>query len=669
MADGDVGSIVTDPSGPVNSGDGTQFNASPTHHGSGDQHNYSVRVFEGRAARFAMDNLGRRSSVHRIVAADRLVWLRKRFIAAPGYDESYQRRELDRFGALVLCGAAGSGLRTTAQMTLVPEGHEEQSGLREIDVEGERRLIMDIGDVQPGERLMLDLTRSTGADPDHVKQELETLRTRVLAAGAWLLVLLDAGEEHRLPDEFRDRVVQVGRPNPLRVLAAHLEGRGVHGFFPGGASERLSRWAGRASMSEIEELARRTAALGTDMEGGVGEWLQAALGSKHSDVAALLDGAGGRGRAILLAAAFLEGSRIERHSAAVERLLPIVRTPGDDTPPLERRAFTKEVDVLGVEIDSDRRIRFRVPGYGLALRETFWDAYPHLHEEFAAWVDSCVADSALPGAERDDVAGRWAGQVLRARQMSTLLTQVGAWSERHQAQSALLLAEALGDGHQGRAARHQIYTWSRKPNLPSGLAQVLVTVCAEVLAVTRPDQALVRLHLLAGNNSPRASTAARSALLELAEDPLLYRHLLRRVSTRLTDTERRHRQVDLFLFRELTGADRLTSGPRPQVRRAEVLAWTYAGLAAVFAQDPDGVEEYGTRWLSARDLPLDVLVAAAQEKGRLSRLYVTALRCPGRGRAPEDREFLRDRSADLIRLIDTAQGLDLEAVPQGKETV
>jgi hypothetical protein len=44
---GNVGSIVTGSSGPVNSGGGTQYNGSPVHHGTGDQNNGSRFITDG----------------------------------------------------------------------------------------------------------------------------------------------------------------------------------------------------------------------------------------------------------------------------------------------------------------------------------------------------------------------------------------------------------------------------------------------------------------------------------------------------------------------------------------------------------------------------------------------------------------------------------------------
>ena len=665
--------IIAGNDGAVNAGEGAQYNGSTVHNGTGDMYFFEI----AEHARFAMDERGRLRRPRTVVTSRRLEDLRARYVAPPGYDEEEQRQGLDEYGVLVLTGPAGVGRRTAAQLTLIPQGWERKTDLREVQVEADPRPVLDAGEVQSGERLMVDLTGPTTVA--ELRRDLLTLTSQVQAAGAWLVLLMERDDVRDLPDDLRERTVDLRRPDGATVLYEHLrqyrllpatarpEGKGDPAA---GSSVRFSTavtdWLAQASMSEIENLARRAVEERRAVrgQGELGEWLDRALGRGHPEVPRVLDEAGSRGRAVLLAVAFLEGARIDSHSAAVERLLPIVRTPEETIPPLERVRFTAQLTKAGATIDEDRRVRFSSPGYGHALRSAFWDAYPHLQAEFAAWIDTCATDPELSPTDRDAVAERWAAQALRTHRLRELLERVYRWSSEHGPQAALLLSSALSDVHHGAATRQQVYVWARNRSLPAKVAYVLVAVCEEVLADTHPDQALVRLHHLADNAEPDAAEAARSALSRLADDPAMYRRLLRRVSNKLAGPDRRDREIDRILFWELTSPARLVGDDRPQAERRDVAAWTTAGLPVALSRDPRKVAHYCERLLAhPRPLPdflVDQLVAAARDTGRLSSLYVAALRWPRRAGAEAGDPALRQTRTDhLLSRIDAAQGLDL----------
>ncbi|WP_444962848.1 hypothetical protein [Nocardiopsis sp. M1B1] len=668
--------VVAGNDGAVNTGEGSQYNGSSVHNGTGNQ-NISTIFVGTEYARFAMDERGRPRHLGIVVTSRRLEDLRARYVAPPGYDEKERRRELDAHGVLVVSGPEGVGRRTTAQLTLVPKGREHEVDLREVQVEADPRPVLDAGEVQNGERLLVDLTGPVPAL--ELSRDLLALVSQVRKEGAWLVLLVNEGDIRDLPDDLRERSVVLRHPDRVSVLERHLS---RYGLVSGAAepsrndvpeagtpvpfSKSVTTWLSHASMSEIEELARRAGdeRRTASGRGSVQEWLDRALGHGHPDVDRALDRAGGRERAILLAAAFLEGARLDHHSAAVERLLPAVRAPEDETPPLERKRFTTQLKRVGVTITEDRRIGFSSPGYGRALRAAFWDACPHLQAEFASWIDACVTDPELPPENRDTVAERWAEQALRTHRLSELLVRVDAWADGHGPQAALLLSSALADARHGTATRQQVYVWARNRTLPRALAYALVAVCAKDLVITHPDQALVRLHHLADNADPKAAEAARSTLSRLADDPVLYRLLLRRVSNKLAGPDRRNREVDRLLFWDLTAPAMVIGGCRPQTVRRDVTAWTATGLPVVLARGPHTAAHYGERLLShpgaLPGLLVDLLVTAAMDTGCLSSLYTAALRWSGVDGTASGAFAPRSVRADrLLRRIDAAQGLDL----------
>ncbi|WP_026337885.1 hypothetical protein [Nocardiopsis sp. CNS-639] len=671
--------VVAGNDGAVNAGEGTQYNDSSVHHGTGDQ-NISTIFVGAEYARFAMDERGRLRHLRTVVTSRRLEDLRARYVVPPGYDEEERRRELAAHGILVMSGPEGVGRRTTAQLTLVPKGWEREVDLREIQVEADPRPVLDAGDVQRGERILVDLTGPV-SDVAELRRDIVVLASQVREAEARLVLVVDEDDVRQLPDDLRERSVALRRPDGAAVLDSHLRqyrtmpavtespGDGVSGAGSSvPLSEAVTAWLGHASMSEIEELARRTrdehrTASGP---GGVRELLDRVLGHGHPDADQALDEASGRDRALLLAAAFFEGARLDHHSAAVERLLPTVRAPEDETPPLERKRFVTQLERVGAGLGEDRRIGFTSPGYGRALRTAFWDACPHLQAEFASWIDACVADPELPPADRDAVAERWAEQALRTHRLSELLGRVDSWAAGLGPQAALLLSSALADARHGTATRQQVYVWARNRTIPRALAYVLVAVCAKELATTHPDQALVRLHHLADNADRKAAEAARSTLSRLADDPALYRRLLRRVSNKLAGPDRRNREIDRVLFWDLTAPAMIVGGRRPHTARRDVTAWMATGLPVALSLGPHTAAHYAERLLShpgsLPDLLVDQLVTAAMDTGCLSSLYTTALRWSGGGGTASGTPTPRPARVDrLLRRIDAAQGLDLSS--------
>ncbi|MFE6306787.1 hypothetical protein [Nocardiopsis sp. NPDC057823] len=654
------GTLIAGNSGPVAGRD--SYEGSAAHHGSGAQY-----VFTGalgaEASALLIEPLTRAKRPRISVTKDRLAELRARYVAPQGYDEEQVREELRRHGTVALSGDPGAGLGTVAHMTLIPAGHEGRRDLRRVDAEEWPRPALTVGTVDPDELLLLDLGGSPGTRPGRLRSELEFLVSEVRTAGAWMIVLVDTEDEAELPGELRDRCVRVRRPEPRSVILRHVRGTRIPP--PHLIPDAVDAWARDAAMADITALVRRA----EQEEGECADRLLAALGVDTDDVIREIAGYSGRRRAVLFTGAFLEGAAVEQHVAAVDRLMAEVRSPEDDTPPLERRSFTDELKSVGLRVDAERRVRFRSPGRAQAVRNAFWDTHPHLQGEFAAWVDTCTADPGMSDPEREDMARFWAAQVLRTRRSDALLARVPGWSQdRRASQAALILGEALKDAWQGAAARGAIYQWARNPRLDRNTARVLIAVCARDLVATHPDGALVRLHLLAENSDPVVAAEAVDVLAALVEDPQLYRALLRRVSGKLHGSDRRDRAVDRELFALLTDPERLVSSWSGPLAEQKVRTWIRAGLEGIFAHAPQEAPAHAERLFDAPEPMPGLLVEAAHGTGRACLLYATALRWPGRARDTELSSLRSERSRELLRRIDRAQGLDLEIrVPREEE--
>ena len=218
-----------------------------------------------------------------------------------------------------------------------------------------------------------------------------------------------------------------------------------------------------------------------------------------------------------------------------------------------------------------------------------------------------------------------------------------------------MLRHGLRDQKSGRAFRQQIYRWSTAGDLSLRLVGVLVEAC-DAMAVTHPEQALVRLHHVVRRYPEQAD--ARQMLTGLASsDPWLLSYFLHRPggirSERAPDTD-----ADLFLgiadaglFTTRWPASRLIV----QRQIADDLA---AGWTLAFTRLP--VEMWAPsahEWLRHaaeddvyRHSLLDVLVdGAGRRADLLSRLFGMAHRA----------EFRDVISRPLLMKISAAQGVDL----------
>ena len=265
---------------------------------------------------------------------------------------------------------------------------------------------------------------------------------------------------------------------------------------------------------------------------------------------------------------------------------------------------------------------------------------------------------------------RLAGEYLRTGRGDSLAALAEQWSSGTASRARLeaavqALTCALNDPAHAREFRERIYQWCAKGSLRGEFAQVLVRVCADVIAASHPDQALLRLYYLARRE--RGTTRALQALSDLATSS---RRLRRRLLDRLA---RSHQSPpDLNIFLRACDPVPLTDSPdtpRALVEERGVQHSLTTCWHAVLAELPRAT--WGPRaesWLHCAALNaghrgevlLDLLVNAAQrcEEGRgevFAALYASARTAE---RYPGNLARSRQTTELLLHKINVAQGLE-----------
>ncbi|KNE83463.1 MULTISPECIES: hypothetical protein [Streptomyces] len=610
----------------------------------------------------------------RAVARDELLHLHQRYVHPPGFGRA--RTILDTERTVLLDGAPGNGRNAAARMLLYELRNRAQT-FRELlaneEEDATSRLPLDgIGD---GDLLLLDLSSVDERLWREVHGELSALRETVCRQAAHLVIVLPHSRVERLRNELDAYRCAIARPRETQVVRRHLRLEGIPAAnmlqFPSALNEFLSsdRMLGEiAAFSRLIISARDSG----QVPGGFSEWCehaQRAADDWGKDVAQLVtDIRTGPERALILATAMLHGSHadvVERGAAA---LLRTTKYPEDDTPLLERAHLPERFEKISVTRAADGTVRFGKVDFDKAVRRHFWDHVPGLRENLRDWTIATAAKPELPDFECDRLVARFSRECLRTGHVPALETLVlqCASAPTGSAQlraAAYALEHGLNDAQHARSFRRFIYEWSRKTGLSRGLVQVLVLVCAEVMSVRHPDQAVTRLLHLARRE--QGGTAARDALLDLVRsDHRLHRRMLDRLAR---DVPQGAWPVDTDLFLDLTDPVLLTSagpGSRPRLtdrglRRGLTMCWN-----ALFKRLPHHLwEEQVRRWFTTAseneehaDLLLDVLVNAAERRGgTLARLYVIArhwVQPPNP--VPGSRDTLVTR---LFQKINAAQGL------------
>ncbi|MGW2487903.1 hypothetical protein ACWCV9_11845 [Streptomyces sp. NPDC001606] len=303
-------------------------------------------------------------------------------------------------------------------------------------------------------------------------------------------------------------------------------------------------------------------------------------------------------------------------------------------------------------------MRFTELDYDSAVRAHFWDHMPDLRPHLGAWAARVVksSDPHLVPDVRDGLVARLAGEYLRTGQADALAALAERWSAqaagRAGAEAAVqALTCGLADPAHGRDFRERIYNWCAYGRLTDEFAQVLVQVCADVLALDHPDHALVRLHHLARRE--RGTAHALQSLCDLVAGS---RRLRRRLLDRLARGNLA--PADLAIFLRVSDPEPLTDRSvttralvdEEGVRHALITCWRAVLTHAVSRTEGPrmtprtGIQSW-LRWAAEGagdrgEVLLDLLVAAADRCGEdrgaaFAALYASARRAecasPGSG--------------------------------------
>ncbi len=632
------------------------------HSGPGAQYNIYAYL------QAASERLEARGKDPRAFARDQLDDLYQRFVPPKGFGQA--QALLLRHRTVLLSGPPGSGRRTAALM-LLRHLTDDTSGVRELDIEDEPP-VLNIGAVSEGDQLLLDLSETDEVRYDAVQSELSGFRSEVQRRGARLAIVLPQAAGQRRRTEFLPLTADIERPLARDLLMRHLRVDNIHPALTDLASPDLAQYmasAGAGALARLADLIRRARDDGkpTDTFADWSKKALAALTNLGEDVATFVASLeDGRQRALLFSVAMFHEATPDTVFRGATTLLDEIGHPEHEEPRLSRTDLAQQLADVGAHADSNGPVRFQAWAYDLAVRTHFWTYYPDLRDHFRRWVRDCAAW--LTPKARAALIARFADQALCTDRPGDLWWLAEQWTDPKQGTIQFLpdaiqvLAEGLRHDRHGHTIRQKIYHSSLATDLPRWRRHALISVCAEVMAVRHPDQALVRLHHLARRAKGTGTNRALTELLVLARrDARLSRRLLERIDLQ-------HYPADAEIFLALAGSASHTRALYVSVSVRNLLT---KGWAAVLGTCPRPTwKEPVESWLDAtnatathREALLDVLVDACEQRtDAFNGLYVISRNWASA--SPTDGAERRRLAHRFAQKIDAAQGIQTqERVP------
>jgi hypothetical protein len=648
-------STFTGNHGPMHGGEGTQVNLHTYYFGDGE------RLFRG-------------GQDPHPTAKDHLVRLNKQFVEPRGYGQA--RDLLEQHGCAILVGRPGIGMRAAGQMLLsrlggLAAGIQDESGIPDK----EKGPILDAKRVLDDAFVLLDPAEVEDRTLSRIMRELPPYQAELRERRVHLVVVLGEDRSELVRMELRPLIVPLQRPDPLDVVRRHLQVAQI----PFTEEQLRSNDAlrSRLAVDSIGKLAELVLHVGAarerlGSEARFDQWLVAA-----QEVLDKLGGAvaeqvrkrrSGPERALLLAAAMLSDAPADQVHFAAAALVEATAQPDDERPALEREDLAQRLTDLNITVAADGSVRFPTFGYDRAVRQHFWDNFPELRTNFRRWVRQVAVSPGIGVYHRGEFVSHFANQVLRTERPNDIVAVVETWMKpgpartRSLPSAAMALERGLGHQQHGAKFRRLIYDWSRDTGLDTGMANLAVTMCADVIAATHPSEALVRLHHLVRRHSGDVRATANDALLRVAHQGRReFRLLLDRVVVGLT-AARYAADFDLFLTLARPVELAPPSGPvllaESPVRGRLVAGWQ----AVLYQRQSTYWAELARDWLGAvesgrlPDLWLDTLASACAAPGAGSgRLYSVArdwARATGTDRRTRNRIAF-----DLTDRMDRAQGI------------
>lgn len=617
------------------------------------------------------------------VADDQLAWLRRVLVAPDGMGKA--RSELADTGTVILDGTPGSG-RTSAARVLLRECDQDIGVLHELLPGEEGELSLRHPDlVGTGDRLLLDLS---AADPVHwadAQADLPTLRRTVHDHQAHLVVIMSHGSG--LDPGLQHYRVEIDRPSQLTALRRHLRMHGVprEQYVPHIESDPvvadfLREQRTMREVADFADLVRRAREAAPPGDGFT-EWCataRKAQADRRKDVAALVARLPeSPQRALLITVAMLHGAHSDVIHRATQLLLRTTGSPPDDRPVLQHKDLAERLAEISAETGPGGHVQFTELGYETAVRTHVWDHMPDLRQHLGTWTARTVElnDPHLTRKLRDTLVGQLAGQYLRTGHGAGLASLAETWSSAAAGRAGLeaavqALTCGLGDPAHGRSFRERIYQWCVNKPPRDGFAQVIIRVCADVIAVSHPDQAMLRLYHLARRE--HGTSAAREALCGLVATS---HRLRRRLLDRLARSGRTPAELDIFL--RVCDPHALTvpyDNARTLLEETGVRDSLATCWSAVLSELPRATWQPNVEhWLHTTtvtgdrgDMLLDLLVAAATQCDHRQGATFAALYAGARDAErtdPAGPARATATTARLLQKISSAQGLDPPTTP------
>ena len=622
----------------------------PTHTGRGSQHNYHgpTYIIDPRTRRPVRSP---RASVRNY-----LEWLNARFVEPAGFAEAMDW--LRETSAVVVTGVPGSGRRSAGQMLLhrLPDA---EGPLTEVAFDPADDCEEPNLELAPGDRVLIDLSATSDELYPPAREWLESLHAVGCERRVSLVAVVPDDLEALLDGELARLVVRIGKPSSQAVLHRHLSLAGVrppyeldHPDLP----HRPMRDIGKIAQLVVEAGPLEPSNLHKRIKQAI-DAVSARAGNLSAQVAALP----ATDRALLLSAAMLNGAGMDALHNAAQALRDLAGLAEDGTHILERAGLSEQLQKLeSVTANAEGRIHFPRLGDDTKLRTHFWTEYPDLRTILRDWIGQVIESSGLTAGDRDRVITRFTEQALRTGRPDDLSHLAECWTNpgtpaKRWPDAVRILQLGLEDQRHGAILRQKIIVWAMDPELPFERGQVLVEVCADVLARSDPMSALYRLRHLALQRDRRTSRAAREVLTRLAEENVWFcRHLLKRLITRL-ESAHVPRRMDFELFLHITDPER----PASCMATHDLWPLLQRGWQFVMTRGEQPVWEPAVQgWLTGvvegrlTEDSLTVLLEAAKECDNvLSSLYVIALRWD------QGTEASSALTMRFCRRIDAIQGL------------
>ncbi|MGW4797668.1 hypothetical protein ACWEPC_35135 [Nonomuraea sp. NPDC004297] len=624
----------------------------PIHTGSGNL-NYFEAATQSRDPRYAF--------------IEELDWLWRRFVHPPGYGKANDLLESDR--TVLLSGEPGGGRVATAKALLrgLSTGDERFHELAWQGDEDTGRYRLEPAAVGDDDRVWLDLTQVDDRGWRAFQDELSSVRKMIAAHSALLVVVLPGKDGHEVWPEFTQFHAGIRRPNAHEVLRRHLRLAKVPDAVSSSLPEFLHKNPPLRDVARFADLVRL--AYLKDPHRDYETWYKAAESAHTGHDAAVAEKVAelrfGPQRALLLAAAMLQGAHVDHVYNAAMALLSTV-SYADESHLLERSDLRESLKGIGAELDDLGHVRFEELGYDTAVRAHFWHHMPELRESIRQWVRKMIDRTDLPDKDQAFLVERFADQCLHPRYRQILVDAVAEWTSgasayRRQVAADRALHQALKNEEHSGFFRKQIYTWTTDDHLSEALSEVVIMMCVKVIALSHPDQAIVRLHHRARRESRTSN--ARTALLKLvSRDPWFRRLLLTRLTQPLEGSRKEYeRDPDLFL--ELVDPAAFTTSndhDRPLTAAAEVRDMLTNGWRRVFLErDEPAWQGQMRQWLVVachderhRDSLIEVLVSAGDQRRPILGCLYSEARAVSRS-AEQSAAFLDV----VLRKISISQGI------------